>query len=377
MLDFTSALYLGMQHSSQTLRPWKQLTTGRPAALRTPVGEARVAKDLAELIGCEAAVLGPSTLHLFWDLFGLAAKDKVAIYLDAGAYPIAGWGAERATGRGVPLRWFRHHDPDGLERTLRRHALEQRRPVIVTDGFCPGCAALAPLAAYQAKARVYGGYVLIDDTQALGIFGRASTYGKSPFGKGGGGSLRFKNLSGPDIVVISSLAKAFGVPVAVLAGPGALVERFKSYSETRVHSSPPSVAVVHAAEHALAANEVDGECLRSRLVQLARCFREGLAAFDFSTRGGLFPVQTLGPVPMLDPRLIHQRLTHSGMGTVLHQLRCKRETAVSFLITALHRFTDIEHAVLAIADMGRRTNAGTAKIMDISHERYEFGFRTV
>ena len=38
MLDFTSALYLGMRHAHETLRPWAQLTTGRPAALEPAAG---------------------------------------------------------------------------------------------------------------------------------------------------------------------------------------------------------------------------------------------------------------------------------------------------------------------------------------------------
>lgn len=93
MHDFTSALYLGLHHPSASLRPWGQLTTGKPAAFEAPVSEQRLARWLAGLVGCEQAVFGPSTLHLFWDLFGVLAKQEVSVYLDAGAYPIAHWGA--------------------------------------------------------------------------------------------------------------------------------------------------------------------------------------------------------------------------------------------------------------------------------------------
>jgi 8-amino-7-oxononanoate synthase len=70
VLDFTSALYLGMHHTTGALRPWRSLTTGRPAALAEPPGAAAVVNHLADLVGCERATLLPSTLHLFWDLFG-------------------------------------------------------------------------------------------------------------------------------------------------------------------------------------------------------------------------------------------------------------------------------------------------------------------
>jgi 8-amino-7-oxononanoate synthase len=33
LLDFTSALYLGLRHESRSLAAWRQLTTGGPAAL--------------------------------------------------------------------------------------------------------------------------------------------------------------------------------------------------------------------------------------------------------------------------------------------------------------------------------------------------------
>jgi len=73
MADFTSALYLGLRHGAGSLRPWARLTTGRPAALADPPGAREVAGALAALAGCGAGSLAPSTLHLFWDLFGVLA----------------------------------------------------------------------------------------------------------------------------------------------------------------------------------------------------------------------------------------------------------------------------------------------------------------
>ena len=68
MLDFTSALYLGLRHPSPSLRPWPGLTTGKPAALQPAPGSAAIAGEFAALVGCERATPAASTLHLFWDL---------------------------------------------------------------------------------------------------------------------------------------------------------------------------------------------------------------------------------------------------------------------------------------------------------------------
>jgi 8-amino-7-oxononanoate synthase len=345
MLDFTSALYLGLHHSSEALRPWTQLTAGKPAALTTPRIQCRVAQALAELQGCERATLGSSTLHLFWDLFGRLAKQNIAIYLDAGAYPIVRWGAERATARGVPLRCFPHHQPEGLRRQLAHDARRGLRPLIVCNGFCPGCGQPAPLAAYLAQARAWGGYLLLDDTQALGIFGRSPDRG-TPYGRGGGGMLPWSGVNGPEVLVVSSLAKGFGVPVAVLAGSEALVAWFERHSETRVHCSPPSAAVLHAAARALAVNRDRGESLRWRLAQRVRHFCRRLKHAGLASTGGLFPVQTLKHVTGTQASVLHRQLCHKGVQAVLQR---GRRVCLSFLLTAQHRREEIDRAVDLLA----------------------------
>lgn len=311
MLDFTSALYLGLRHPSGSLRPWAQFSTGRPAALATPATQVQMVQELAELQGCERASLGPSTLHLFWDLFKVLGNGRVGIYLDAGVYPIARWGVERAAARGVPVQCFPHHDAKALRQRLRQDASRRLRPVVVTDGFCPGCGGPAPITAYLESTRAFGGYLVLDDTQALGILGHSPGPDAS-YGRGGGGSLRWSNVSGPEVLVVSSLAKGFGVPVAVLAGSNAMVQWFEDKSETRVHCSPSSIAVIHAAEHALAVNEKHGDALRLRLAQRVRYFRNRLAQIGWPTTGGLFPVQTLMPIPTLDTRKLHTQLLRRG-----------------------------------------------------------------
>jgi 8-amino-7-oxononanoate synthase len=184
MLDFTSSLYLGLRHASGSLRPWDQLTTGVPAALAAPPGSDKVAEGLAALVNCDRATLAPSTLHLFWDWFGMLRSDRVGIYMDAGVYPIARWGVERAGSRGVPLHTFPHHDVAALRRLLRQDRDRRLRPVVVTDGFCPGCSRHAPIAAYLDSVRAYGGQLVMDDTQALGVFGDSAR--RCALGRGGG-----------------------------------------------------------------------------------------------------------------------------------------------------------------------------------------------
>lgn len=346
MLDFTSALYLGMRHPSPSLRPWSGLTTGKPAALKTPASAAVIARDIAALQGCECATLAPSTLHLFWDLFGELSRDPVRIYMDTGSYAIARWGVERAAARGVPVRRFPHHNAAALHGLIEQDRHAGQRPIVVADGFCPTCGNPAPVADYLRCVEPHRGLVVLDDTQALGVLG-AQASDEAPYGRGGGGSLPWQNIKSPHIIVGSSLAKGFGVPMAALAGNASIVRRFEAHSETRVHCSPPSLAVLHAAEHALADNRSHGDRLRRYLAQLVRRFRARLRALGLAAGGGLFPVQTLRPAGVAAD-ILHERLLRLGIRTVVIR-RCRDIGAqLAFLITALHRPSDIDRGVEAI-----------------------------
>jgi 8-amino-7-oxononanoate synthase len=343
VVDFTSALYLGFRHANRELRPWTQFTTGMPAALESPEIAKQVAQGLAQLQGCESGTLAASTLHVFWDLFGTIGDSSSAIYIDRGTYPIASWGAERIAARGAPVHFFGHHDARALRRGLAAGA-SGRRPVILADGFCPNCGKCAPIEQYLDLAREYGGYLVLDDTQALGIFGRSPS-SEAPYGKGGGGMLRRAQVRGPEVIVVSSLAKAFGVPVAILSGSSEVVERFESLGETRMHCSPPSIATLRAAENALRRNKVEGDSVRLRLAQLVYFFRNRIENIGLTAAENIFPVQTISPTPGLDIFAVHAQLTQQGIRCLLHRSRHDRTPALSFLITARHTFEELGRTV--------------------------------
>ena len=315
MLDFTSALYLGIKHPSRSLRPWPKLTTGKPAALELPPHSESVARSLAELQGCERVGLFPSTLHLFFDLFEFLRREGVRLYVDRGAYPIARWGAECATAHGALLRMIPHYDPIAARAIIEKDRASGLRPVILVDGFCPDCGLAAPLKQFLGCVIPDDGYVVLDDTQALGIFGEAPDQA-NPYGRGGGGSLRLHDIRSPAVIVGSSLAKGFGVPLAVLGGNAQLVRRLMRHSQTRVHCSPPSIAGVQAAEHALALNRRRGDAIRRHLAELVVRFREQIDIMEMTAAGGLFPMQAL----VLDPHLAaraHRALQEAGVRTLL------------------------------------------------------------
>ncbi len=349
MLDFTSALYLGIRHGSEDLRPFGALTTGAPAALREPREARSIADSLAELVGVERATLARSTLHAFWDLFTVYGREPARILADAGSYPIARWGAERAKLRGAELVTFQHHDPAALGQILHAPRTRRGRDWIVVDGFCAGCGRLSPLAEYLALARKVGARLVVDDTQALGILGTGRNP-DAPFGHGGGGSLRATESTGLDVLLVSSLAKGFGAPLTMIGGNRAAIERFEAASQTRVHASPPTLADLRAAERALAVNREEGDRRRFRLISLVTRLRRGLRRLDLDLAPTSFPLQSVRAASGIGLPTLYRRLGAQGVNVVLRRPLCLSAIDLAFLVTAAHLPKHIDDAIAAVAN---------------------------
>jgi 8-amino-7-oxononanoate synthase len=345
MIDFTSALYLGLDHASRHLPAWNRLTLGKPRALEVPPGARRVEEQLAELVGCERAILAPSTLHLFSDLFAQLAQSQVNIFVDAGTYPIVRWGTERAACAGMLVTSFRQHDLDSLQEAL--NAMDGKPPVIVADGYCPVRGEPAPIKKYLEHARARGGLVVIDDSQSIGIFGKRAPL--AAYGIGGGGSAQRAGLTDSRLILGSSLAKAFGVPVAVLAGSSAMLDEFERKSGTRVHCSPPSVPVVAAAARALAINRRHGDALRMKLAQRVSRFRVGLRRLGLLATSGLFPMQPIRLPRSIMAENLHEQLRERGIEAVLHRGERGEKAWISFIVTARHSAKQIDTALAQLA----------------------------
>jgi 8-amino-7-oxononanoate synthase len=346
MLDFTSSLYLGLRHGSSDLPAWRNMTLGKPAALEDPPGATIVERELGRLTGCQAAMLATSTLHAFFDLFAMLAEPGAGVFLDAASYPIAAWAARQAAIVGCPAQSFRRQDPAHLQHLLARTPCA--RPIIVTDGICLATGRPAPLSAYLRLAVQAGGLVVVDDTQPLGILG-VSPGGFAPYGIGGGGSLRHAGIEADAVIVVSSLAKAFGAPVAMLGGATALITRLRGNSLVRKHCSPPSAANILSAAHALRQNQCRGDELRGRLACNVARLRHGLTRLGIATDGTLFPVQPLCLPPRIRAATMHMRLQQRGVEAVLHS-NPAAHTQVSFLVTARHAPAEIDAAIEILED---------------------------
>ena len=301
-------------------------------------------RQAASLVGCQAAVLAPSTLHLFWDLLSILTGPQTGILVASQAYPTLRWGVERAAARGTVVQQFAPNDTRKLQRQAAGLSRLGLKPLIATDGVWTERGQPAPLAACLDIARSFEGYLVIDDTQAFGLLGHSPDR-RMPYGHGGGGSLQWHDIFDPRVIVGNSFAKGFGVSLAVLAGEHSIIRRFREKSQMRVHTSPPNAAEIGAGLRALAVNRLCGEQLRCRLLSRVLRFRQRLSQIGLSTTGDLLPIQTLKPRHELDAARLHAQMLRQGLHTLLLQTSAGEQPRLGFVLTAQHSTTEIDTAM--------------------------------
>lgn len=290
-IDFRSSLYLGMRHPASELQSWQQLTTGGPALLNEPPINRKIARQVALLQGMEHGILAPSTLHLWLDFFQAIDRNTVLL-IDEQAYPLMDWISRLANGRGIKVLNFPTQQIAKLRLLLQMHVQPGQIPFILCDGWNPISGKASPLRQYLELLRPFRGYLVIDDTQALGILGENANPG-CPLGYGGRGTLAWQGIFSPYIVSICSLAKGFGVPLAVMSGASAFILPFEHKSLSRIHCSQVSAPLAAAALNALQHNCREGDRKRAYLCRLIDQFKQAVQPVGIELRGGIFPVQTL------------------------------------------------------------------------------------
>lgn len=340
MLDFTSASYLGSEFSSISLHLKTPLTLGKPAFLKEPLLNRWVANQIAKMQGLERGVIAPSSLHLFWDLFGILSKNYV-VFIEENIYPIGQWGTIHADARQIPVIRFKPENLIELQNSIITNCLNKQKPLIVCDALNIDSGKLAPIKEYLSLIEPMNGNLLIDDTQTFGIFGTNPTH--TGFGLGGGGILKLLQINSYKILTINSLSKAFGVPIAVLAGNEKIIKSFEKHSLTRVHTSAVSAAHAIAAARILKTNQQIGDKLRQKLWNNIQYFRKNLAKLGYlTTTSGIFPVQKVSLNYPNSALLIYQKLLENNIECLLLASAQKPpQPSIAFCFRADHSFKDI------------------------------------
>lgn len=240
---------------------------------------------------------------------------------------------------------YQHGDLDDLVAKLKSQKGARRR-IIWTDGVFSMEGSIAKLPELLQVARDHDAILMMDDSHATGVLGKA-----------GRGTAEHFGVVGEVDVITSTLGKALGGAAGgFVAGPAVLTDTLTQRSRPQLFSNalPPTVAAsALAAVEFLEAHPERVTTLREN----ARYFRDAIREAGFKPLDGETPIvpiiigETADAIRMSD-LLLDEGIFVTGFGfpVVPHgtaRLRCQ--------ISAAHTRADLEHAVRAIRKVGLST----------------------
>ncbi|MCX7727657.1 MAG: aminotransferase class I/II-fold pyridoxal phosphate-dependent enzyme, partial [Chitinispirillaceae bacterium] len=144
-----------------------------------------------------------------------------------------------------------------------------------------------------------------------------------------------------NIIVVNSLAKGFGIPIAILAGEKEFVDYFKKRSLSRIHCSPPSIAHISAIENALKLNSIKGDDIREKLANKVIFFKKNISRLGLNTWDSFFPIQPVFLPQDMDVFNIYNYLLRCGIKTLLTNIESQKRPQITFFIRGDHSFGEL------------------------------------
>jgi 8-amino-7-oxononanoate synthase len=237
----------------------------------------------------------------------------------------------RASARVVP-----HLDIAAVANALR--GPRAGRAWVITESYFSMDADSPNMQALRAICDDANAGLIVDEAHALGVLG--------PEGRG---VCAAANVI-PDVLV-GTLGKAFGTQGAFVTGPSHLIDWLWNRARSFVFSTGLSPVLAATAQRALQTIRRDPS-LRTRVIELANMFRQGLAARGLTTVGYGHVV----PWVLGDPERalkVAEALRLSGV--IAHAIRPptvpQGTSRIRFAITARHSKADIESALATITSV--------------------------
>ena len=240
---------------------------------------------------------------------------------------------------------YEHRDLDDAERALSEARTKgYRRTLLVTDGVFSMDGDIAPLPGLVERAERYGAAVMVDDAHATGVLGDHGRGTTDHFG-----------LHGRVALNIGTLSKAVGVVGGYVAASQAVRDHLIHKARPFLFSSSHPPAVVLACIAAIDILESDSGLI-DQLWQNTRHFKAGLARLGFDTGVSETPITPVmcgeaETAMRLSDLLLERGVFAQGIGfPTVPRGRARVRT----IVTATHTREELDRALEAFADAGRR-----------------------
>jgi 8-amino-7-oxononanoate synthase len=268
LADFASCNYLGFDLDRQIIEAvpayldawgthpsWSRL-------LGSPVLYERIEERLAELLGCEDALVLPTITLIHLSVIPVLAGDGT-IFVDGRSHKTIYDGCQLAAAHGATVERFRFADPDDLERMLKNNGSSNR--LICMDGVNSMTGNAPDLRAFARLAREYDALLYVDDAHGFGVIGERAAGEPSPYGLRGNGVVQYFDETYEQIVFVAGLSKAYSSLAAFVACPSELKRLLKTAAPPYLYSGPSPVASLATTLAGLDVNEQRGDAIRTDL----------------------------------------------------------------------------------------------------------------
>jgi len=348
VLNFCANNYLGLSNHPEVIQAAHRALETRGygmSSVRFICGTQDLHKQLehrlAEFVGMEDAILYSSCFDANGGLFETLLGPEDAVLSDALNHASIIDGIRLCKARRYR---FQHDDMNDLEARLRE-SRDARLRMIATDGVFSMDGDIARLDEICELAERYGAMVMVDDSHATGLVGRA-----------GRGTHEYRGVMGRVDIITSTLGKALGgASGGFTASKKEIVELLRNRSRPYLFSNtlaPPIVAGTLAVLDLLAGSTE----LRDRLERNTRRFRQGMTEAGFSLRPGTHPIV---PIMLGQASLaveFARRLLDEGVYVIgfSYPVVPEGQARVRVQLSAAHTDEQIDRAIAAFTRVGQQ-----------------------
>lgn len=305
-LDFSSNDYLGLSQDpafraaildrvsrcSPLTSPSSRLLAGNTHS------HLELEQRLSRLKGSEAALLFPSGYQANVGLLSTLIKpgDRVLSDRQNHASIIDGLRLSRCQ-----KVIFPHLDTEAISEALSTPH-PKGRTFLVTESLFSMDGDIAPLDVYTRMAKQWGAHLIVDDSHALGVFGKER----------GSGLTEHFGIEGSSAAIVSTFGKALGLYGAFVAAPRSIIEYLVNTCRSFIFSTAVPPLMLSAIQAALDILEREPE-RRERVLLLANRLRERLQGKGIDTLDSAGPIVPVIVGENQDAVTAAQRLQDQGL----------------------------------------------------------------
>lgn len=338
-INFVGSSYLALQ-AMEELRaagrravelghPWSQMRTAAYGGADPVFGE--VEAEGAEFFASETSVFLPTGYFCGPALVAAADASFDAVFIDElGHYSL--FDAARLSGR--PVVTFAHCDAEALQDAVRRHAADEVRPLVLTDGVFATTGRVPPLAEYAAIVGAAGGRLVVDESHAYGVLGDHGRGAAEYWGVG-------------DALHAGTLGKGFCAQGALLPCTHEFAARVRSLPPVRgAGAGAPVSALVAAAALRLARAHPER---RAHLQAISRRLKAGLRGLGLEIADTPAPIASFRVGRKPDMLALQKALFDDGLHVLISSyIGAGPEGMIRCATFADHSESDIDWLVDAL-----------------------------